>query len=142
MAEGRDSQRLEQAADPALLDVDDAAGIERERRAGIVEIVDRLIEAKRRDQLTLQGRVLDDVAVGEGLLDHRQLEGIEFTQERRVLDPVVAIGIRHQGNLRKLAAQGAQPFHILAAHDLDLDAVVRAAKRFLHCRQQLGDRIP
>jgi hypothetical protein len=34
---GDDAQRLEQPADPALLDVEDAAGAERDRRGGRIE---------------------------------------------------------------------------------------------------------
>ena len=61
-------------ADPARLDVDDAARAGGDRVARDAARLDRLVEADRRLQPPLQHRVIGDVVVIERLLDHHQVE--------------------------------------------------------------------
>ena len=70
-----DGQGLGVAAHPSHLDVDDAAGAEVEGVAGVVQAVDRLVEADGRADLLLQRGVVHDVVPGQGLLDHHELVG-------------------------------------------------------------------
>jgi hypothetical protein len=114
LAQSGDAQRFDHAAHPALFDVDHAAGMQGQGRAGIVQDANRFIQAQWRAHLTLQHGMLDDIAVRQGLFDHGQLEGIECAPDRCVLEPAVAIGVGHPCQLWPGAAHGAHPFHILA----------------------------
>ena len=69
---------FDQAADPALLDVEDPAAPERDGVAASARSEDRLVEAERRHELLLQDRVPEDVAVRERLLDHHEVERVEL----------------------------------------------------------------
>jgi hypothetical protein len=51
--------------------------------------------------------VLVDVAVGEGLLDHREAEGIELREVLGVVEGVVAIGVDREGEVGEGLADGA-----------------------------------
>ena len=74
---------LEQAAQAADLDVDDPAGPQVERLAGVVGRVNALVEADRRLELGLEPGVVDDVVVGQRLLDQEQVEGVELAEAWR-----------------------------------------------------------
>ena len=68
--------------------------------------------------------MLDDVAVGERLLDHHQVELVEPPEVVRVRERVVAVGVHHERHVREAVAHGADPLDVLALLDLHLDAVV------------------
>src|SRR5436305_890774 len=61
--------------------------------------MDTLVEAEGREQLALQGGVVDDVVVGEGLLDQQQAQGVERVEERGVRQGVGRVGIDLQRRL-------------------------------------------
>ena len=119
-----DPHRLEQAADPSLFHVDDAAGADRDGRGRVGEAVDGLVEANRRLHRSLKRGMLDDVAVGQRLLDHHQVELVEPPQVVRVLERIVAIRVNHERDFRESVPHGADPLDVLALLDLHLDAVV------------------
>ena len=72
--------RLAQAAESTDLDVDDAAAAEVQRLAGVVDRMDALVQADRGLELRLQASVIDDVVVGQRLLDHHQVQSIQRSQ--------------------------------------------------------------
>ena len=76
--------RLEQAAQPADLDVDHPAGAQVERLAGVVGRVDALVETDWCDQLGLEPGVIDDVVVRQRLFDQEQVEGVELLERGEV----------------------------------------------------------
>ena len=129
-------------ADPPLLEVEDAAGAERDRRRGVVEVVDRLVEAERGREPPLQDRVLVDVAVGQRLLDHGQAELVELRQVVGVRQGVVAVGVDHERQLREALADGAHPVDVLAALDLHLDPVVAGGDRLVDRGEQRRPAFP
>ena len=130
-----DPERLEEPADAPLLQVEDPAAAEGDRRARIGEVVDRFVEAERRRELLLEERVLVEVAVGERLLDHREAEGVEPREVRGVLEPVVAVGVDHQRDVGEALAYGRDVLDVLPLLDLHLDPVVAARD----CRRDLAD---
>ena len=72
--------RHREAADPAHLDVDDAACPQLQGEARVLGAADRFVEAHRSPQLPLQDGVVADVVPRERLLDHHQVEGVELLQ--------------------------------------------------------------
>ena len=74
--------RSGQAPDPPGLDVDDAAGTHFERLPGVFWRVDRFVETDGSAYLSLELRVVPHVVVRERLLDHHEIELIEFFEKR------------------------------------------------------------
>ncbi len=136
-----DPDRLEEPADPPLLQVEDPAAAERDRRPRVGEVVDRLVEAERRRELLLQGGVLVEVAVRERLLDHRQPEGVEPREVRGVLEAVVAVRVDHERDVGEPLPHGRHVVDVLPLLDLHLDPVVARARppRDLASRGRPGD---
>ena len=85
--------RLAQAAHAADLDVDHPAGTQVERLARVVGRVDALVEADRRLQGGLEPGVVDDVVVGQRLLDQEQVEVVERLERRQVIERVRRVGV-------------------------------------------------
>ena len=97
---------------------------ERDRRGGVGAGVDRLVEADRRAQRALQRRVIDQVVLGERLLDHQQVEGVERGERGRVRQPVGGVGVDHQRQRRPAFADAGDDLGVPARLDLDLHALV------------------
>ena len=68
----------------------------------------RLVQADGRVQLGLQHRVIDDVVVGQRLLDHHQVKLVELLEARRVGQRVGRVGVGHQLDAREAAADFAE----------------------------------
>src|SRR5271155_3658952 len=109
------------AADAAELHIDNFAGADFDGGAGVLDIVDALVEADGRFQLALQRGVRIDVVVAQGLLDHDQVEGAEPLQVRSIVQAIGGIGVHHQANARKSFAEGAGGFEVVARLDFNFD---------------------
>jgi len=75
-------------ADAAELYVDDAAGAEFNGSLCVAQMVNRLIETNLRLDLLLKFCVQIDVVPPEGLLDHQQIEVVEFAQQFGVIESI------------------------------------------------------
>ena len=96
--------RLEQAAQAADLDIDDPAGAQVESLAGVVGRVDALVQADRRlRDDCLEPGVVDDVVVGQRLLDQEQAEIVECLERRQVVERVGRVGIDLERDRRETA---------------------------------------
>jgi hypothetical protein len=69
--------RLPVSAHPPGLDVDDAAGVERDGVFRISQRVNRLIQANRRVHLRLKFRMITNVVVVQWLFDHQEMKSVE-----------------------------------------------------------------
>src|SRR6267154_5300789 len=65
-------------SDTPHLDIDDLARAERDRRFGMLERVDALVETDRRLQLLLHLHVTVKIVPAERLLDHHQMKGVQL----------------------------------------------------------------
>jgi hypothetical protein len=70
--------------DASQFDIDDAAACHLHRLSSIFRVMDRLIEANGGIDFPLENGVINDVIVGEGLLNHHQIEFIQYPEERGV----------------------------------------------------------
>src|SRR5205823_4465579 len=70
------------------LDVDVATGSNTERLASLVHGGDALIQTDRCPDLLLQGGMIQQIVVGQWLLDHRQVEVIQGPKEGNVFETV------------------------------------------------------
>ncbi len=84
--------------------------------------------------------MLVDVAMGERLFDHHQAEGVELPEQGRVRERIVAVGVHHQREVRKVVAHGPDPLDVLPFLDFHLDAAVFLGHGVLDGGQQLGLR--
>src|SRR5437763_9900325 len=82
-----------EAAYPANLDINDAAGAGFDGGCGVAGMAYRLIQANRGLQFALQPCVIIDVVVPQRLLDHQQLEAIEFSQVLKLVESVGRVGV-------------------------------------------------
>ena len=124
LAEVVDAARLEIAAHPAGLDVDDAAGAERDCVLGRSSRGDRLVEADRRAEEARQLGMSADVVLGQRLLDQEQVELVELRQLRSVGQGVGGVGVDLQEDLREALANRADRLDVVPGLDLELDAAV------------------
>src|SRR2546425_10542389 len=72
-----DPARLGEPADAAGFDVDYLAGSQLQGVARIARRLDAFVEADGGAELLLQGCVVDEVAGGDGLVEHQEAETIE-----------------------------------------------------------------
>src|SRR3984885_8275958 len=112
------------SADAAQFHVDDFAGADFDRGAGVLDVVDAFVEADGSVELALQGGVGVDVIVAKGLLDHDQVESIELFQQRRILQAISGIGVHHQTDAREFFAESAGGLDVVARLDFYFDALV------------------
>ena len=84
---------LEQAAQPADLDVDDPASSQVECLAGVLGRMDALVQADGRRELGLKPRVIDDVIVRQRLLDQQKIVGVKLLERGQIVECVCGIGI-------------------------------------------------
>src|SRR6185369_827133 len=68
---------LRESADPTELDIDNTTGAQLMRMTRVRQTENRLIETKRRPQLSLQLAVVHEIAGRERLLDHQQVVIVE-----------------------------------------------------------------
>src|SRR5271170_5460922 len=120
------------AADAAELHIDNFAGADFDGGAGVLDIVDALVQANGSFELALQRGVGIDVVVAQRLFDHDQVEGVEPLQVRRVFQAIGGIGVHHQANARKSFAEGAGGFEVVARLDFYFDALVAGGQFFFH----------
>ena len=131
-AEVVDAQGLAVAAHPADLHVDDAAGADVEGLAGPVVARDALVEADRGAHGLLQGRVVHEVVVGQGLLDHEEVVGVEPAEVPGVGQGVGRVGVDREQDLGVPLADLSHHGHVGARLDLELDAAIAEAEEAPH----------
>ena len=103
---------------PALM-FDDPAGPHRDRPAGVGGGMHRFVEADRCPDPPLQRCVVPHVVVVQWLLDHHQIEAVEFGEERFVLKGVGAVRVHHERHVG--VALPNPPHHLEVPSRLDLD---------------------
>src|SRR6202789_3433005 len=81
------------AADAAEFHIDDFAGADFDRGAGVLVIVNTSVEADRRFELALQRGVGIDIVVAQRLLDYDQEKRVQLFQQCRVGEGVGRIGV-------------------------------------------------
>src|SRR5271170_1176085 len=120
------------AANAAQFHIDDFAGAGFDGGAGVLDVVDALVEADGRFQLALQRGVRIDVVVAQRLFDHDQVEGVELFQVRRVFEAIGGIGVHHQADAREFFTQRARGRDVVARLDFNFDALVAGGQFFFH----------
>src|SRR5277367_1894909 len=91
---------LAEAADAAVLDVDDAAGFHFDCGQRVAAVADRLIETDGRTNPLLQHRVEVEVIRPKWLLNHQQIETIEVHLLLDLIHTVGGIRIHAQQDIR------------------------------------------
>ena len=77
------------------------------------------------------------VVVRQRLLDHHEIESVEFFEERNVFEAVRGIRVDHEGSVGKPLPNGSHDIAIPAWLDLDLDTSIAAGQFGLYLLQQL-----
>ena len=129
------------AADPAGLDVDDAARPGRERICRLTGRVQRFVEADGRTNRRLERGVIADVVVVERLLDHHEIVGVELRQVGPVAELVGGVRIDHQRNRTEAGAHDVDGLDVPARLDLDLDATITRLAFDGDALEQLVERV-
>ena len=87
--------RLEMAADPAELDVDDFAGAESDGGFCLFIGVNTFVKADGRLETFLDVYVAEEIVPAEGLLDHHEVVSIELFEEREIFEAIGGVRIDH-----------------------------------------------
>src|ERR671923_2736372 len=116
-----DALRLRDATHAALLDVDDPARSELDRRARVGGRTYRLVEAQIGSDQRLQLRVLDHVVVMQRLLDHEEVAFVEVSEHSGVVERVRGICVDGKQDVGEGVANRANPLDVEARLDLQLD---------------------
>ena len=101
---------------------------------------DALVQADGRLQFPLQLGVVDDVVVGQRLLDHHEIKIVEPLEMIGVLQRVGRIGIRHQLDGREPLAHLADHVDVPPGLDFHLDALVTGCELEVDLFEQLRHR--
>ena len=136
-----DPSRLDDAADPADLDVDDPAAPHLQGRPDRVAVEGALVETERRLDLPLQLGVVPEVVGRERLLDHEQVEGVEPPERLRVLQGIGAVGVDLEHDVGEGLADGRAGRDVPARFDLDLDPLVAFVQEPADLGDQVGERV-
>ena len=123
-----DRPGLDDAADPADLDIDDAAGAHLESRPGGRQREDAFIQAERRAHLLLELGMLPEVVRGVRLLDKQQPEFVQGGEGGRVPGPVGAVGIDLEKDAGMAFPDRPAGGRVPARLDLDLDPAISLAE--------------
>ena len=86
--------------------------------------MDALVEADRRGELALEAGVVDDVVVGQGLLDQQEVEGVELLERRQVVERVRRVGVDLERDVGVTLADRADDLDVVPRGDLELDPAV------------------
>ena len=84
--------------------------------------------------------MLVDVAVGERLFDHHEVEDVELLEEGDVRKRVVAVGVHHELEIREAFPDRTHPLDVLSLLDLHLDAAIFLGHGPLDGGQEFGLR--
>src|SRR5262245_32854787 len=132
-----DAARLEVAADPTCLDVDDAARSERDRRFRYACRGDRLVEADRGTHDLRDLGVPEDVLFGKRLLDQQEIELVERREGLDVIDGICSIGVDLKRDVAEVLAHRSHRIEVVSGLDLELDPPVALLEVALDRSQQL-----
>ena len=91
--------RLQVTAHAPHLDVDDAPRVKLQTFAGVFGRVDGLIQTEWCGELALKLRVVEEVVMGQRLLDVVQAEFVELLENPRVGQRVGAVGVYGEGHV-------------------------------------------
>lgn len=120
-----DGEGFCKAADASGFQVYDASGVEGVHVVGIFEGENGFVETDGRVYAFLELGVVDDVVPGEGLLDHGEVEWVEFFEMVEVVEGVGAVGVDHEGGgIAEGIAKGMEVFDVFVGMDFYLDACV------------------
>lgn len=72
----------------------------------------------------------------EGLLEHHQVETIEFSKQRNVSERERRVGIAHQSYIRKLLSDALNNLHVPTRFNFDLDALITRVNFLANLLQQ------
>src|SRR5208283_5539079 len=115
---------LGETADAADFNVDDAAGACLKCEIGVARVVNGFVESDRGLDLFLQPSMQLDFVVPQRLLNHQQLERVEFTQVLRFVERISGIGVDAEYNVGPARADLFENVQVPAGLDLDFDASV------------------
>ena len=135
-----DPPRFGHSPDATLLDVDDPARPELDRRGRVGRRTDRLVQADVGPDPCLELRVFDQVVVVQRLFDHQQVELVERQEDVHVGERVGGVRVDRQQDAGVRRADRAHAFHVQARLDLQLDAPVPLREIAVHLREQLVGR--
>jgi len=113
-----------QTPNPPRLDVHDPSAAQSQRCPCGCQGGHALIQADGRPQALLQLRMVHQVVVGQGLLDHHQVKLVQSDQFFGIGQGVGRIGIDHERQAGEPLAHLAHDAQIPSRFDLDLDAAV------------------
>ena len=85
--------------------------------------------------------VIDDVVVGERLLDHHQVEVVELLEMGGVGQRVGGVGVGHELDAGEALAHAADDVDVPAGLDLHLDALVAGGELGLDLLEELLDGV-
>jgi len=129
------------AADAPRLDVDDAARAELDRFLRGAHGVERFIQADGGLNPLLEARVVADVVIVEGLLDHHQVEAVQSGEVIRVRQSVGGVGIDHQSNRPEAGTDYLDGREVPPPLDLDLDPSVSCGELGIDTFSELSQRV-
>ena len=131
-------QSLTESAHASELDIENAAGLEKDRLLRMMHGSNTFVEANRSFELRLQGRVIHDFVVRQRLLDHHQPIFIQLSQVVCIRQRVSRVRICHQPDRGKMRANFFHNVHIPAGLDFDLDALIARGDFLLDSVQKIA----
>ena len=117
--------------------VDDPAGAQFDCGLGVARVVDGFIQAKAGLELLLQLRMEIKIVMPERLLDHEQVEAIEFFQVVDLAQRVGRVGVTAQQDVRPTVADLAQDLQVPARLAFYLDPPIAGGQLGFNFLQQL-----
>src|SRR5258708_27024605 len=132
---------LAEAAYAPELDVDDAAGVHADGLFRVMHGANAFVEADGGLKLRLERRVIEDIVMRQGLLDHHQVEFVQALQVIGVGQRVGGVGIGHQPDVGERGAHFTYDIDIPARLDLDFDALIAGVELRFDFLQELRDAV-
>src|SRR6185369_4324034 len=118
-------------------DIDDLAAAKVECCFCLPLTDNTFVEAQGGSQVFLQGRMLNQVVVVEGLFDHQEIEVIKFRQVIRVGERVSGISVNRKQNTGEETPHFGDDVDVPTGFDLQLDPLITEAQIAFDAFQQL-----
>src|SRR5579864_2914398 len=122
-------------------DIDNAAGAQLDGSFGIAGLANRFVEANRGFQLALQLRMLKDVVIPERLLDHEQLEFVEFAKVAKIAGGVRGIRVAAQEDVRPALADLREYLQVPSRFYFYFDSLIASFELSCNFLEQLLVRV-
>src|ERR1700691_2785957 len=132
---------LAESAHAPDLYIENAAGADLKCEIRVAGIQNRFIQANRRLECLLQPCMKIDLVVPQRLLDHEQMEGIEFAQVFNLIERVSGIRVHAENDIRPASSYLLQHIQIPSRLHFDLDSPISRRQLGFDLLQELFGRI-